>query len=228
MSGVLHKFQSRRKFTKEEDQIIRTFVAQYGESCWDFIAPNIPGRTPRQCRNRYRNNLKPSFTSAQWTLEEDICLRNKYNELGPRWTLISQYFHGRSPSSIKNRWNYYVSKQDYHFDPNCVRPDNLVYAQKITALNQEEEDDVDKGYSSSSSSSPSDIRNNTPINIDIENRKVIKERIPSSTNKMGLHNTIFNDSVLKNLQNDIQPVFSDKDIAEIESLFDDVDLITSL
>ncbi|KAK8893439.1 hypothetical protein M9Y10_021861 [Tritrichomonas musculus] len=225
MSGVLHKFQSRRKFTTEEDQIIRAFVAQYGESCWDFIAPNIPGRTPRQCRNRYRNNLKPNFTSAQWTIEEDICLRNKYNELGPRWTLISQYFHGRSPSSIKNRWNYYVSKQDF---PNCVLPNDFSYSQKLNSLNPEEED-VDKAYSpSSSSSSPSEVRNNTPIDIEIENRKVLQQRVTPSSNMMGLRPPMFNDSDIKTLQNDLPPILSDKEIAEIESLFDDVDLITSI
>lgn len=224
MSGVLHKFQSRRKFTTEEDSIIRAYVAQYGESCWEFIAPNIPGRTPRQCRNRYRNNLKPNFTSAQWTLEEDTCLRNKYNELGPRWTLISQYFQGRSPSSIKNRWNYYVSKQ-----VNASRKENKNdLNQEINPLGKEEE--ADKSFSSSSSP-PSDGPNNRNIiDIEIDNRNIpiIREKIPSSSNKMGVHTTVFNESVIEGFENEFQTFLSEKDISEIESLFDDTDLTASL
>ena len=231
MSGVLHKFQSRRKFTTEEDSIIRAFVAQYGESCWEFIAPNVPGRTPRQCRNRYRNNLKPNFTSAQWTMEEDIYLRNKYNELGPRWTLISQYFHGRSPSSIKNRWNYYVSKQDLQFDYRKENKNNLTFHQEIDPLGKEE--DTDKSFSSSSSPSL-DVSNNIEIDnrnhIEIDNRNlpVIEEKMRTSSGKLGVHSTVFNDAVLEGLENDYQPFLSEKDISEIESLFDDADLTASI
>lgn len=226
MSGVLHKFQSRRKFTTEEDSIIRAYVAQYGESCWEFIAPNIPGRTPRQCRNRYRNNLKPNFISAQWTMEEDICLRNKYNELGPRWTLISQYFKGRSPSSIKNRWNYYVSKQAYEFKKE--NKNDLKFNQEINPSDKEE--DSDKSFSSSSSPSSDGPHNRNNIEIEIDNRDlpVIREKTPSSSNKMGVHSAVFNNTILDSFENDFQTFLSEKDISEIESLFDDADLTASL
>lgn len=111
MSQVMKKPHTRRKFTDEEDATIKKLVAEHGEYNWNLIATSIPGRTPRQCRERYNNNLKPSFIKSEWTFEEDACLYIKYLELGPQWTLISRYFHGRSPASIKNRWNYYISKQ---------------------------------------------------------------------------------------------------------------------
>lgn len=34
----------------------------------------------------------------------------KYIELGPQWSKITKFFFNRSSNSIKNRWNYFVSK----------------------------------------------------------------------------------------------------------------------
>ena len=115
MSNNAKKVHTRRKFTNEEDDLIRKLVAEHGEYCWHLVAMKIPGRTPRQCRERYNNNLKPDFITSEWTYEEDASLYMKYLEFGPQWTKISQFFQGRSPATIKNRWNYYVSKQTASF-----------------------------------------------------------------------------------------------------------------
>ena len=92
------------KFTKEEDEKLRSIVAKYGESDWDMIADMMPGRNQRQCRERWLNYLSPSVNKEPWTREEDQLLIDKHNELGSRWVKIARFFTGRSDTAIKNRW----------------------------------------------------------------------------------------------------------------------------
>jgi hypothetical protein len=50
----------RRNFTPKEDQAIITAVAKYGTESWSKVASEVPDRTARQCRDRYRHYLKPT------------------------------------------------------------------------------------------------------------------------------------------------------------------------
>lgn len=102
---------TRQKFSKEEDEVLKNMVKIYGAKKWSRIASMIPGRTPRQCRDRYANYLAPGVSSSEWTLNEDKLLAEKFSEYGSQWTLISRFLHGRTPNSIKNRWKYNVSRR---------------------------------------------------------------------------------------------------------------------
>ena len=110
-SGSTHEITTRQKFTKEEDDMLIKMVNIYGAKKWSRIASKIPGRTPRQCRDRYANYLAPGFKNSEWSLCEDILLVEKFSQYGSQWTLISHYFQGRTPNSIKNRWKYNVSRR---------------------------------------------------------------------------------------------------------------------
>ena len=105
---------ARRKFTEEEDQILSQLVSEMGPRKWDQIAKRMPNRTARQCRDRYSNYLIPGFFNGEWSKEEDELLYLKYQEYGPKWTVIKEFFKNRSPNSIKNRWNYFVSRTSPH------------------------------------------------------------------------------------------------------------------
>ena len=100
----------RRKFTQEEDTKLCQLVNQYGAKKWDQIAKMMPGRTGRQCRDRYRNYLIPGFFNGQWSQEEDELLHEKFNQMGRQWARMMQFFPGRSANSLKNRWNYFVCR----------------------------------------------------------------------------------------------------------------------
>ena len=100
----------KRKFTKEEDSKICQLVKQYGAKKWDEIARHIPGRTGRQCRDRYQNYLHPGFFNGEWTNEEDELLYEKFNLMPNKWSKIVQFFPRRSANSLKNRWHYFVSR----------------------------------------------------------------------------------------------------------------------
>ena len=101
---------ARRKFTEEEDQQLRMLVEEHGAHKWDYIAASMPGRTGRQCRDRYQNYLCPGISRDEWTREEEQLLLEKYEEYGSQWSKISKFFQGRTGTALKNRWNYYVSR----------------------------------------------------------------------------------------------------------------------
>lgn len=100
----------RRKFTPEEDEKLTRIIAQHGAKKWDKVASFMPGRTGRQCRDRFHNYLKPSLTNGPWTREEDRMLEQKVLEYGQHWNKIVRFFKGRSDNNVKNRWHTYISR----------------------------------------------------------------------------------------------------------------------
>ena len=101
---------ANRRFTPVEDQKLQELVGQFGARRWRRIAQFMPGRTSRQCRDRYCNYLTPEFYNMKWTQEEDALLYQKFQELGSQWAKMTQFFPGKNANNIKNRWNYSVSK----------------------------------------------------------------------------------------------------------------------
>lgn len=103
----------RRKhaFTEQEDEQLLKLVSYFGDrDNWKVIANNIPGRTQRQCRERYKTYLAPDINTSYWTEEEDEILKEKYIEFGPKWSVISSFIKGRSSNSVKNRFNNHINK----------------------------------------------------------------------------------------------------------------------
>ncbi|OHT11601.1 Myb-like DNA-binding domain containing protein [Tritrichomonas foetus] len=123
--SLLSRFYSksiRRPFTEREDEQLKKLVAEFGDDDWKLIAEQLGSRTPRQCRERYKNYLMPGIVNGPWTKEEDALLYSKYHEIGPHWSLIGKAFPTRSEVNIKNRWasiskpNRKKSTEKIHFD----------------------------------------------------------------------------------------------------------------
>lgn len=102
------KKRTRIPFTKEEDERLIALVNMFGikdKNNWYFIANNIIGRSPRQCRERYQLFLSDQIRKkAKWTKEEDELLISKYKLYGPHWKKMEQFFEGRTSYNIKNRF----------------------------------------------------------------------------------------------------------------------------
>lgn len=98
----------RRFFTQEEDILLTNAAIQYNEKNWANIAKHVPGRTPRQCRDRWMNYLKPNLKFDPWTKEEDALLASLVNSQGTHWAKMVSHFPGRSTNAIKNRWNWLI------------------------------------------------------------------------------------------------------------------------
>jgi hypothetical protein len=99
------------QFTPDEDRLIVKFVEQHGIRVWPKITCVLPHRSPKQCRERWFNNLDPSVTKGPWTADEDAMIFEGYVAHGPRWALIAHQIPGRSDNAIKNRWNASISKR---------------------------------------------------------------------------------------------------------------------
>jgi hypothetical protein len=99
------KFSSgRHMFSQEEDEHLRQLVTQLGDRDWKTIAKQMPNRTTRQCRERYKNYLSPELRNAPWSPAEDALLMDRFAEFGPKWATLATFFNGRSDVSLKNRW----------------------------------------------------------------------------------------------------------------------------
>jgi Myb-like DNA-binding domain len=73
---------------------------------WPDVARLVPGRTGKQCRERYFNHLAPTVVSAQWTPVEDATVCRLYRRVGTSWASISRLLPGRSDNNVKNRFHY--------------------------------------------------------------------------------------------------------------------------
>jgi hypothetical protein len=101
---------SRKKFTAEEDELLRRLVSTNAEKSWNEIASMMRGRTARQVRERYQHYLNPSVNVGWWSSEEDALLLQMFEVYGPQWSVLRQFFNGRSCVNIKNRWTTLVSQ----------------------------------------------------------------------------------------------------------------------
>jgi hypothetical protein len=101
----------RHKFSKGEDEQLKKLVAMHGENNWVVVAGEMNNRTPRQCRERYKNYLSPLIKNGPWTPEEEQLLERKVKECGPRWAKIALCFEHRSDVNVKNHWTAMSNRQ---------------------------------------------------------------------------------------------------------------------
>lgn len=130
----------KRKFKQQEDYMILYCVNILKISDWKIIAANVPGRTSKQVRERYKRYLQQSVNTEPWSQEEDKILEKYVSEMGPQWVKIVTYLPGRSSTNLKNRWATIRRRKmkecktvstdkddflDYDQDPIKLDPDEL-------------------------------------------------------------------------------------------------------
>ena len=96
----------KQKWTPEEDEQLLESVKKHGTSNWPLIASALTGRTGKQCRERWLNQLKPDLLRDNWTTQEDHILVQQQRIFGNSWSKIAVMLPGRSANAIKNRWSW--------------------------------------------------------------------------------------------------------------------------
>lgn len=124
-----NKQSTRRRFTHEEDNLLKELAKDKKNKTWEEIAQYLPGRTACQCRDRYNQYLYTNVVSKPWTKEEDETIMQKYKEFGPHWVKIALYLPGRSGTNIKNRWNTTLIK--YHGNSKVSKRHRCVHPPKV-------------------------------------------------------------------------------------------------
>lgn len=95
----------------EEDKLLTELVSRYGARRWTAIAAHIPGRTGKQARERWLNQLSPDLAKRAWSPEEDRIVMQAHAELGNRWSEIAKRLDGRTDNAVKNRFNTTIRRQ---------------------------------------------------------------------------------------------------------------------
>ena len=97
-------------WSADEDLRLMTWVQEKGPIKWAQCAHLIPGRSGKQCRERWFNNLNPNVKKGDWTPEEDDLIFKLYVNYGSSWSKIAQHFKDRTENSIKNRFYSTIRK----------------------------------------------------------------------------------------------------------------------
>jgi hypothetical protein len=100
----LTKTKNHNLFKEEEDQLIIYLYEVFGVKKWETISQFFEQRTPKILHDRYVNHLVPNLKKDKWTIDEDDHLLSFVQKYGKRWVLISKQLPGRSPNSIKERF----------------------------------------------------------------------------------------------------------------------------
>ena len=78
----------RRPWGPEEDEHLRSLVDVYGIKSWAQIATNLSNRNGKQCRERWRNHLRPQLNKGDWSAEEDCAIWDRVQEMGTKWAQV--------------------------------------------------------------------------------------------------------------------------------------------
>ncbi|KAK4195792.1 putative Myb-like DNA-binding protein [Triangularia verruculosa] len=95
----------RGPWSAHEDAYLMSLVQTQGALNWVRISSHLSSRTPKQCRERYHQNLKPSLNHDPITPEEGQLIEQLVQQIGKRWADIARRLSGRSDNAVKNWWN---------------------------------------------------------------------------------------------------------------------------
>ncbi|KAH8555154.1 hypothetical protein BGW37DRAFT_475968 [Umbelopsis sp. PMI_123] len=94
----------RSRWAQEEDEVLKNAVEVYGLGNWRMVQKHIPGRTDMQCRERWVNILDPALDHSKLVAEETERLHKLVNEHGTKWSMLTQYFPGRTDNQLLRTW----------------------------------------------------------------------------------------------------------------------------
>jgi hypothetical protein len=115
---IVGKLQTRQAWSEMEDLVLVELVSEHGPKAWNFISDQLndrvhetfPVRKAKQCRERWTSNLDPEINKEPWSLQEDLMLKEKHEEIGNKWSEIAKFLKNRTENQVKNRFNHLKRK----------------------------------------------------------------------------------------------------------------------
>lgn len=111
MSLTISRSARRGPWLPEEDQALLQLVRTQGANNWVRISQQLQHRSPKQCRERYHQNLKPSLKHDPISAQEGEVIERLVQEMGKRWAEIARRLGNRSDNAVKNWWNGSVNRR---------------------------------------------------------------------------------------------------------------------
>lgn len=114
---------ARIRWSEEDDKQLITLVSELGHD-WPLVASRMEGRTSKQVKERWTNQLDPTISTEPWSAEDDQLLVELIRELGHCWCEISRRMRGRTESMVKNRFHANLRKRfgNHIFDSTVPLP----------------------------------------------------------------------------------------------------------
>lgn len=108
--GIQRKNTGRCVWTAKEDAALEEASRKYKGECWNLVAEYVQSvtsigvslKTPKQCRERWNNQLNPKVQLTPLTEEEVRKVFALHARFGNCWSKISSRIQGRTDNSIKN------------------------------------------------------------------------------------------------------------------------------
>lgn len=98
------------RFTDEDDELLKNLVSKHGHD-WALIAKLMSNKDRKQVRERYNNYLSKNLSLRPFTPEEDKKMVELVEKFGTKFFKIAEFFEGRSPIMIKNRYHTKFQKK---------------------------------------------------------------------------------------------------------------------
>lgn len=146
-----HVFQSRGKWTPEEDERLGAMYEAKGPQ-WKLIGAEM-GRMPEDCRDRWRNYVKCGNNRVQnkWNVVEENRLRevvtqimSENPEAEVNWTTVSEHMGGtRSRIQCRYKWNKMMKRATVAKIEAMMTDDKLALVKYLLENGYEDESQVD-------------------------------------------------------------------------------------
>lgn len=87
-----------------------SLMQKFHEPRWTLISKKlqelhgISGKTAKQCRERWNNQLSYAVNNSPWTDEEEKQLITLHRKYGNRWAVIAENLTGRPENAVKNHF----------------------------------------------------------------------------------------------------------------------------
>ncbi len=104
----------RGPWLPEEDGTLLQLVHAQGPNNWVRISQHMEHRSPKQCRERYHQNLKPNLNHEPISPDEGEVIEQLVQDMGKRWAEIARRLGNRSDNAVKNWWNGSMNRRKRH------------------------------------------------------------------------------------------------------------------